>query len=269
MSKLWRDDQGGAGAGVIELIAECATNAGNSVPLAKEFIDRFAEAGADWIKFQYTRVQHLRPDDPQFDWFKQAELSDEQFAELKAHTEAAGAKFLLTVYNHQDVPAVKALGLDTIKIGSGEAGDGALADAVCSGVEFRRILVGTGLCAYDRSPFYRTVGPWIKNQHGEGWSVPIDGRVRFLQCVTRYPHPAIAALRDYKAPCVGYSDHSIGLDGCMTAILQGAQIIEKHVQLPHQARPCRSFEATVEEFKALRQFADEDPTRFLGRWQHA
>lgn len=106
---------------MIELIAECSTNHGGSVPLAKEFIRRFSEAGATWIKFQYTRVKHLRPDDQQYDWFKSAELSDDAFAELKAETEACGAKFLLTVYNWQDVSAVAKLSTQAIKVGSGEA----------------------------------------------------------------------------------------------------------------------------------------------------
>ena len=44
----------------IEIIAECASNHGGSIPLAKEFIWRCAEAGADWVKFQTTRVKHLR-----------------------------------------------------------------------------------------------------------------------------------------------------------------------------------------------------------------
>jgi sialic acid synthase SpsE len=68
---------------------------------------------------------------------------------------------------------------------------------------------------------------------------------------------------------VGWSDHCVGIEICQQAIWHGARVIEKHVRLPHQAREGRAFEATVEDFKALRTFADADPQRFIGRWQHA
>ncbi len=231
----------------IELIAECSTSHGGNIALAKEFIDRFAEAGADWIKFQYTRVRHLRPTDHQFEWFRQAELSDEQFAELKAHTESRGAKFLLTVYNHQDVAAVATLSPEAIKVGSGEAHETQLAEAVL-GTLARSVFVSTGLSG---------AKPYQKH-----WP-----RVTFFHCVSRYPHPVIENQGFYDLDHQGWSDHSIWVECCELAILRGARYIEKHVQLPNQARPVRPFEATVDEWKALRQFADDDPSRFLGRWQ--
>lgn len=228
----------------VELIAELATNHGGSVALAKEFIDRFAEAGADWIKLQYTRTVHLNPSDVQFGWFRKSELQDDQFAELKAYTEAAGAKFLLTVYNHQDVPAVRKL-CDVVKIGSGEKYQTDLLQAVAR-AEFERVIVsGHFVAEWDR-----------------------------LACVARYPTPEYWALRladqAYGGAGLydGWSDHVIGAKACEIAILRGAKIIEKHVQLEHQARPPRPFEATVSEFKYLRTFADNDPElKFKGRWQ--
>src|SRR3990167_889062 len=235
----------------IELIAEVSTNHGGSVALAKEFIWRFAEAGADWIKFQHTRVKHLRPDDPQYEWFKKAEFSLEQFQELKAECERAGVKYLTTVYNHQDVPEVQQLGLEAIKIGSGEACERPLLYAV---TPFRRVFVSGGL-GIARSPAYLLQAPQ--------WHI--------FATVTRYPapHGLVPARFSWMDTCVGWSDHCLGLESCHVAIMRGAMLIEKHVQLPQQARPPRPFEATVAEWKALLAFADEDSERFLGRWQHA
>ena len=241
----------------VELIAECATNHGGSVDLATEFIWRFAEAGADWIKFQTTRVQHLRPDDPQYAWFQRAELSDEAHHQLKAECDKAGVKFLTTVYHPAEVPFVRSV-CDVVKIGSGEAHEIRLGKAVREAA-FRRVLVATGLTPAHRTPYHKT-------QSG----------VTFLACVTRYPCPSYYAVRAYgndspylEADCWGWSDHCEGLDGARLAIGHGARIIEKHVCLPHQARPIRPWEATVEQFQELRAFADDDPTRFIGRWQHA
>src|SRR5688572_2204883 len=103
-----------------EIIGEVASNHGGSVELAKEFIKRFAPY-CDTVKFQATRVSHLRPQDPQFAWFTQAELSDDDFFSLKDECEREGVGFLLTI-NHQDeVDLVERLGCRRVKIGSGEA----------------------------------------------------------------------------------------------------------------------------------------------------
>lgn len=230
---------------MIELIAEVSSNHGGSMALAKEFIWRFAEAGANWVKFQHTRVKHLRPDDPQFDWFEQAELRNDQFAELKAECALAGTKFLTTVYNVADVPEVVALGCDTVKIGSGEAGERTLLNVVKQ--SFVRVLVGCGLTR------------------------PMGVTFEALATVTRYPAPHGCVPLEFAASAGyhGWSDHCNGLDSCKVAILRGARIVEKHVSLPHQMRAERDFEATVSQFKQLRAFADENPERFIGRWQHA
>lgn len=231
----------------VELIAEISSNHGGSISLAKEFIYAFAEAGADWVKFQTTRVKHLNPADPQYAWFQQAELSDEAHWELKAECEKAGTKFLTTVFNADEVPFLASLGLEAIKIGSGEAMESVLSLAAVR--SFTRVFVSAGL------------GDPVIHDH------PRHGYDR-LYCLTRYPAPhgcVPDAFRYYS----GWSDHCCGLESCQVAILRGATIIEKHVQLPHQARPAKSYEATMDELKALRAFADEQPERFLGRWQYA
>lgn len=230
----------------VELIAEVSSNHGGDLSLAKAFIHAFADAGADWIKFQTTRVKHLRPDDPQYGWFQQAELSDDAHAELKAECDRVGVKFLTTVFHPAEIPMLKALGLEAIKIGSGEAGDNAFERAV-KAAGFPRVIISDGI-------------------------LPPRGRQHeLLRCISRYPapHGMVPEAFSLGGRYQGWSDHCIGTDSCEVAILRGARIIEKHVQLPEQARAPKPFEATVEEFKRLRAFADDDPTRFVGRWRAA
>lgn len=230
----------------IELIAEVSSNHGGNLALAKEFIWRFAEAGATFVKFQHTRVKHLRPDDPQYEWFTKAEFSVEQFAELKAECERAGTKFLTTVFNATDVPEAAILSPKAIKIGSGEAGQEDLVMAVKRG-PFQRVFVSDGIV------------PPLGHAHER------------LACATRYPapHGCVPLKFGLWTGLDGWSDHCVGLESCQVAILRGARIIEKHVCLPNQARPVKCYEASVEEFRQLRAFADEDPQRFIGRWQYA
>jgi sialic acid synthase SpsE len=169
------------------------------------------------------------------------------------------------VYNHQDVPEVASLGLEAVKVGSGEARDLSLARSVQATA--MRVIVALGLCENNpyQSAFCRDDWP----------------NVQFLATATRYPAPIGLASQFISAKRIGWattgpwhdisgwSDHAIGLSECQAAIVCGATLIEKHVQFPTQARPCQPWEATVDEFKQLRAFADEKPERFLGRWQAA
>lgn len=234
----------------VELIAECSSNHGGDISLAKAFIHQYAEAGADWIKFQSYQVRTLRPGDPQRDWLAAAELSDDAHHILKAECEQAGVQFLTTVFHASRVPFLKTLQMPAIKVGSGEAAEMSVVDAVSGG--WPCIFVSTGI-----SP-PNVLSAW-------------DGRasgVRYFRCVSRYPCPSEAAYQQYFNRRVGWSDHCVGLEGCRVAIMGGARIIEKHVSLPQQKRERRSFEATVNDFKELRAFADDDPAQFIGRWQH-
>jgi N,N'-diacetyllegionaminate synthase len=228
----------------IELIAELSSNHGGSIPLAKEFIKRFADAGADFVKFQSYQVQTLRPDDPQYAWLQQAELSDDAHHELIAACRAAGTKFLTTIFHASRAPFLASLGLEAIKVGSGEAHEPSIHEAV---KVFPRVIVSHGLGGRPASSAHEN-----------------------LACVSWYPAPhGLVPL--YFGPWneyIGWSDHCWGTESCELAIIRGARIIEKHVYLEHQPRPPRLWELDVTRFKSLRAFADNDPQRFLGRWQH-
>jgi sialic acid synthase SpsE len=238
----------------MEIIAEVASNHGGDLALARQFIRRFADAGAHPIKFQATRVRHLRPDDPQHAWFTQAELADEDFATLKADCAAAGVGFLLTIYHKDDVALLQALGCTRVKLGAGEWSNGELFDALEGYAIVRSVpFHALGQVALG----YATTGPWHD----------------CLATVTRYPAPRraceAAIQRMMDGLHSGYSDHSIGTEMAEWAIDCGAQIIEKHVQMDGQARPPKAFEATADEIRRLRRYVDDGPERFTGRWQHA
>lgn len=229
----------------VEIIAECSTNHGGNMAVARHFIEKFAPY-VDTIKFQLTRVKHLRPNDPQYAWFERAELTLDQFAELKGLCQKCNVGFLLTVYNAADVWEVVELGCGRVKIGSGEAGERGLRDEVRA--RGLRPIVSCGL------------------QNELDWGVG----AMYLGCCTRYPAPAgLAVDMIWGGQLDGWSDHAEGLNELKTAIVAGAAIVETHVQLPWQARPSRAFEKDMYDMRELRQFADERPERFLGRWQHA
>lgn len=238
----------------VELIAEVSSNHGGSLSLAKEFVHAFAEAGADWVKFQTTRVKHLNPADPQYAWFQQAELSYDAHEALIDECRKRKVKFLTTIYNPAEVRLLIALGVRAVKIGSGEANDESL-----------KLGIWEHRTWFDRMFISRGMDHWVQP------SVPSS--MEMLRCVTAYPAPLSACAQvpyDPHGLEVGWSDHCVGLDACKGAILMGARVIEKHVQLDGQARPSKPYEATTREFYELRRFADdEQPSRFLDRWQFA
>ena len=234
----------------ITLIAEVSTNHGGNLDLAKRFIEAFAIC--TYVKFQWTRSHRPHPSDPQYAWFRQAEFSDAQFAELAQTCRDCGTQFLATVYHAEDVAAYQALGTTAIKIGSGEAEDRALAKAVLpAGHPWHPVFVSEGI--------RMACGDYRRN------------RVAKLRCVSWYPTPLWYARQVASQPYLleaGWSDHVVGLEACHAALFAGATVIEKHVQLEGQARPPKAFEATVEEMQRLRGFMNEHPARFIGRWQH-
>lgn len=233
---------------MVELIAECATNHGGSRERAIQFIERFGRAGANIVKFQYTRAKRLAKDDPQKTWFEQAELSNLDFYILSKYAKDRQVGFMVTVYHPDDVAAVRSFS-DYVKVGSGEAHSEKLAIAV-QRAGFRRVLVSNGL----RPPHQ------LYGQMG----------AQTLACISRYPHPsALVPAKFVESFAEGWSDHSVGLDGAMIAVHLGARIIEKHVQIREQARAPQGYEATVEEFATLRTWVDQSPERFLGRWNYA
>ena len=228
-----------------ELIAECSTNHGGRLALCQEFIETFAP-WVDTMKFQLTRVAHLRPQDPQYEWFKRSELTLDQWAEVKRLCGAAKVGFLLTVYNAADIWELQTLGCGRVKIGSGEAREAGLAAAVIRAK--LKPIVSCGLA--------RPYAIW-------GY------HARFLGCVPRYPAPlGIAAAKLLTMPeLAGWSDHAAGLYEMQAAWAVGAQIIETHVRIPRQARPSRVFEKTREDLEQFRLFTQENPERFISRWQ--
>ena len=233
----------------VELIAEIASNHGGSVSLAKEFIDAFAPY-VDTCKFQLTRAAHLRDTDPQYPWFVRSELTLDQFADLQALCHQKGVNFLLTVYNAADVWELVELGCARVKVGSGEAHEPALAAALVSAG--LKPVVSCGLHARNQTPYAQQNITYAQ----------------FMGCVTRYPAPSgvAAAMMMADLGLHGWSDHAIGTGELEAAAVCGATILETHVFLQQQARAIRPFEKSQSEMRHLRTFLNENPARFIGRW---
>ena len=225
-----------------QIVVELATNHGGDLALACDMIHEAAEAGADWVKTQAYQIQHLRPSDPQYAWFKQCALTLYQHQTLKAHAEACGVGYLTTAFHRDDLALVKDLGLTAVKVGSGEG---------------RTELVKQAKAIFPT--VYATL-PW-----GQG---PVVSGVTYLSTVPLYPAPAECFYRVKVHQ--GYSDHHEGIDVAKIAIAKGVQVLEKHFQIPGRGRN-QSHNMTADDVRELRRWAEvcalaNSGTRWEGRW---
>ena len=78
-----------------------------------------------------------------FDYWKRMEFSMSQWLELKKHCENLKLEFMVSVFSNQAVKNASALGLNNIKISSGEIFNQPLIDFVCQ--KFSNIIFSTGM----------------------------------------------------------------------------------------------------------------------------
>jgi sialic acid synthase SpsE len=245
-----------------EVIAELATNHGGDMELAARMIADAKRCGADYAKVQAYQTKFLRPDDPQADWFRRCELSDENLRWLKGVCDTEGIKFLATVYGPERVALIRELS-DEVKIGSGEARDTDLLRAV-ELARFQRTFIGCGIDTPLICPAPDTVPMFGVSDY----PATIDSALLTIADATAYEP-------------VGYSDHTRGVCAAEFALACDAAVIELHVALAGTAPrlPCDKTrqQTTVlcryakhgprlrAELKAIR---DRSRLRFVGRWAH-
>jgi len=223
-----------------KIIAEIGVNHNGSVDLGCRLIDAAAEARADAVKFQTFRAEDLvtptarkaayqvantGSDDSQFAMLKALELSEAQFADLRAHCARRGIEFLSTPFSLDAADMLERLGVDSYKVSSADLTHLPLLRHLAR--KGRPIILSTGmgtLAEVDEAlEAIRTAG---------------DPPVSLLHCVSNYPAaPEDCNLRamDTMAQAfgvpVGWSDHTLGSQISWAAVARGASIIEKHITL--------------------------------------
>lgn len=247
------------------IIAEAGVNHNGDTGMALELIDRAAEAGADYVKFQTFRSGELvsgmaqkaayqkrttDAEESQLDMLRRLELSHEAHHLLIRRCAERGIGFLSTPF---DLPSLDFLAgqlqLPLIKLGSGELTNAPLLLAAArSGV---KIILSTGMgtlgeveealgvIAYGLSDgsMPRRAAFRAALEAPSSWEA-LRERVTLLHCTTDYPAPvadtnlkAMGTMRQAFGLPVGYSDHTQGNVISFAAVALGACVIEKHFTL--------------------------------------
>ena len=246
------------------IIAEAGVNHNGSIELAKQLVDKAAEAGVDYIKFQTFKASKLvtktakqaeyqqknigKEGDSQFQMLKKLELTPENHEILIAYCKDKGIKFFSTAFDFDSIEYLHSLNLGLWKIPSGEVTNYPFQKRIATYNE--KTILSTGMC--NMVDVRAAVEALYKN----GLS---KENLFLLHCNTEYPTPfedvnlkAMEALRKEFGVEVGYSDHTRGIEVPIAAVALGATVIEKHFTLDRNM-PGPDHKASLEpdELKAM------------------
>jgi N,N'-diacetyllegionaminate synthase len=229
-------------------IAEAGVNHNGDVSRAHDLIDLAKSAGADAIKFQTFSAELLASksaskadyqkeqtgEGSQFEMLRALELSAEDHRDLFAHCQSIGLEFMSTPFDEQACDFLVGLGMQRIKVPSGEITNHRLLRHIAA--HDLPIVLSTGMATLDEILQAITVINSVPRPSA-GRSSDI-APLTVLHCTSNYPTaPADVNLRAMQTIAeatelpVGYSDHTLGISVSLAAVALGAKVIEKHFTL--------------------------------------
>jgi N-acetylneuraminate synthase/N,N'-diacetyllegionaminate synthase len=216
----------GKGSSVF-IIAEAGVSHFGNLKKAFKLVDLAASGGADAVKFQIFRADHLISAESQ-EWLnrlKTKELPYEAFEEIQAYCRRREILFLATAHDEPSLEFLDGLEVPAYKVGSGEVGNWSFVKKVAT--KGKPVILSTGMYKL------REVGQALSLFAEEG-----NREVVVLHCTTLYPSlphvvnlKAIDTLREKFNVLVGYSDHTRGFHFPLAAVARGACVVEKHIAL--------------------------------------
>lgn len=242
------------------MIAEAGVNHNGDLTCALALVDAAAEAGADAVKFQTFRTDLVvtarapqaayqrrnAPARSQRDMIRALELSEDAHRRLQVRAEKRRLVFLSTPFDVPSAEFLFALGVPAFKIPSGELTNTPFLRHV--GAFGRPIVLSTGMSNLDE------VARAVTTLRRAGCR-----QLALLHCVSSYPaalsdvnlRAMLTLQRRFGVP-VGYSDHTLGTNVAVAAVVLGASIIEKHLTLDRRM-PGPDHAASLEpgEFAAM------------------
>lgn len=225
------------------IIAEAGVNHNGSLEHAFRLVDAAADAGVDYVKFQTFKAEHLvsksakkadyqisntgNAEESQLQMLKKLELSEAQHVALMDYCRNKRIQFFSTAFDLESLEYLKEIGLDLVKIPSGEITN--LPYLRKAAQLFGKVIISTGMATLEE--IREAVRVFMK----EGFS---KEQITILHCNTEYPTPmqdvnlkAMLHIQQELGTAVGYSDHTLGIEIPVAAVALGAVVIEKHFTL--------------------------------------
>lgn len=227
------------------IIAEAGVNHDGSLEKALRLVDEAAAAGADYVKFQTfhasklvtaasATAQYQRDNcgaSGQLEMLRRLELSEDDFRTIATHCRQRGIRFLSTPFDEESIHFLVDLGVDMMKVPSGEITDYFYLQAI--GRTRLPVVLSTGMSTL------ADIEAAIDLLTDSG--TPRES-ITLLHCNTEYPTPysdvnlrAMLTMREAFGLPTGYSDHTAGIEVSLAAAALGAVVIEKHFTLSRDA----------------------------------
>lgn len=225
------------------IIAEAGVNHNGDLDLARKMIEKAAEAGADYVKFQtfsteklvtknaqkasYQQVNTGDAEESQFNMLKKLELSEADHHALIAHCKACNIRFFSTAFDLESLAFLKRLDLPLFKIPSGEITNKPYLRSIARGG--KEVILSTGMATMAE----------VEDAVNELLDAGLAKDSLFiLHCNTEYPTPfedvhlrAMLTIGQQFGVKYGYSDHTNGISVPIASVALGAAVIEKHFTL--------------------------------------
>jgi N-acetylneuraminate synthase len=242
------------------LIAEVSANHDRDLEQALALVDIAADAGWDALKLQTysaesltmpsqhpsTRIDKVWGTTNLWDLYQTAGMPMEFHAPLFARARERGLLPFTSIYDPRDLDFIEALDCPIYKVASFEMTFDDLLIAVAS--TKKPLILSTGMATMDE------IAHALEVLDRAG-----SGEVILLHCCSSYPAPfqdinlnAMVAMGERFGRMTGFSDHTIGAVGPLTAVAMGAVAIEKHfTNDPARKGPDHRFSATPEVMRTI------------------
>lgn len=227
----------------IVIIAEAGVNHNGDIEIAKKLIDEAVASGVDYIKFQTFKSEMVvsknaqkaeyqientgNQSETQYEMIKKLELSLDQHEILIEYCKEKGIKFFSTAFDLESLQYLADIGLDLVKIPSGEITN--LPYLRKAARLFNKVIISTGMSTV------KDIELALKVFTDAGISKEF---ITILHCNTEYPTPmkdvnlkAMLHIGKEFETAIGYSDHTLGIEVPIAAVALGATMIEKHFTL--------------------------------------
>jgi sialic acid synthase SpsE len=242
-------------------IAEVGSNFDHSLERCYQLIDLAKQCGADAVKFQCFKAESIVSSEgfknlkvgfqakwkkPVYQVYQDAEFPREWLKPVFDYCRKQKITFLSTPYDLEALDLLDKLGMEAIKIGSGDITWLEFIDRIAR--KGKPVILATGASTASE------VDEAVKTIHAAG-----NKDIIILQCVTNYPASieganirAMESLRDRHKTLVGYSDHTPGHLVALGTVARGGCMIEKHFTDDKKREgPDHPFAMDAEDFTTM------------------
>ena len=223
------------------IIAEIGINHNGNLDQAIEIADSAIKSGAEILKHQThipdeemsVEAKKTVPGNSKksiYEIIKSCALSEDDERKLMNYIKSKKKIFISTPFSKAAVDRLVKFNVPAFKIGSGECNNLELIKYVC---KFKKpIIMSTGMS------YLKELIPTVNYINKK--KIPLA----LMHCTNLYPTPleksrlnSITQMsKIFKKNIIGYSDHTVGLYACFTALSLGALIIEKHYVDSHSRK---------------------------------